>query len=46
MKKLLSTYLLNIIAAMALMMTAAACVDDTDLPEVAAPGTSVTIRIL
>ncbi len=45
MKKLLSTYLLNIIAAMALMMTAAACVDDTDLPEVAAPGTSVTIRI-
>ena len=45
MKKFLSTYLLNIIAAMALMMTAAACVDDTDLPEVAAPGTSVTIRI-
>jgi len=45
MKKLLSTYLLNIIAAMALMMTTAACVDDTDLPEVAAPGTSVTIRI-
>ena len=45
MKKLLSTYLLNIIAAMALMMTAAACVDDTDIPEVAAPGTSVTIRI-
>ena len=45
MKKLLSTYLLNIIAAMALMMTAAACVDDTDLPEVAAPGTSVTRRI-
>lgn len=45
MKKLLSTYLLNIIAAVALMMTAAACVDDTDLPEVAAPGTSVTIRI-
>ena len=45
MKKLLSTYLLNIIAAVALMMTAAACIDDTDLPEVAAPGTSVTIRI-